>query len=208
MRKLLANRKVWEAGGVVAGVVLIAFGAVSIWMGATGVDTVRDNLGRENITGTGEVSLDGYTVAEGELVNTGTEARAFADLMRTHALEATDGQTYAEMGRWLDADGNPTSDEAGAAINPDTGRPVENPLRQLWVTETALSTALNQAYFGERVAMFGIVVGIALLLAGIGFLVLTAAGAIRRRAVIVAGDGAVEGVPVRLETPRTPEAVA
>jgi hypothetical protein len=75
MRELLANKKVWEAGRVVAGVVLIAFGAVSIWMGATGVNTARDNLGRDNITGTGEVSLDGYTVAECELVNTGTEAR-------------------------------------------------------------------------------------------------------------------------------------
>jgi hypothetical protein len=171
---------VWEVGGIVAGVVLIAFGAVSIWMGASGANTVRDNLARENITGTGETSLDGYTVAEGELVNTGTEARAFADLMRTHALEATGGQTYAQMGRWLDAEGNPTNDEAQAAINPDTGRPVENPLRQLWVTETALSTALNQAYFGERVAGFGIVVGVALLLAGVGFIVLTFAGALRQ----------------------------
>jgi hypothetical protein len=181
MTRFFRNRKIWEIGGIIAGVVLIGFGAASIWMGATGVNTVRDNLARENITGTGETSLDGYTVAEGELVNTGTEARAFADLMRTHALEATDGQTYAEMGRWLDESGNPTSDEAQAAVNPDTGNPVENPMRQLWVTQTALGTALNVAYFGERVAFFGVVVGVALLLAGIGFLVLALAGALRHR---------------------------
>jgi hypothetical protein len=47
------------------------------------------------------------------------------------------------------------------------------------VTETALSTALNVAYFGERVGVFGIVMGIALLLTGIGFLVLTLGGALR-----------------------------
>ena len=40
------------------------------------------------------------------------------------------------------------------------------------MTETALSTALN-AYFAERVSEFAIVMGVALLLTGIGFLVLT-----------------------------------
>jgi len=41
------------------------------------------------------------------------------------------------------------------------------------VTETALTTALNTAYFAESTATFVAVVGFALLLAGIGFLVLT-----------------------------------
>jgi hypothetical protein len=41
------------------------------------------------------------------------------------------------------------------------------------VTETALTTALNRSYFAENVANFAIVTGFALLLAGIGFLVLT-----------------------------------
>jgi hypothetical protein len=36
------------------------------------------------------------------------------------------------------------------------------------------------AYFGERVGVFGIVMGIALLLTGIGFLVLTLGGALER----------------------------
>jgi hypothetical protein len=43
----------------------------------------------------------------------------------------------------------------------------------MWVTSTALSTALNTAYFAENVATFVIAVGGALLLVGIGFLVLT-----------------------------------
>ena len=41
------------------------------------------------------------------------------------------------------------------------------------VTETALGTALNTSYFAENVATFAIVMGIALLLTGVGFLVLT-----------------------------------
>jgi hypothetical protein len=37
------------------------------------------------------------------------------------------------------------------------------------------------SYMAEQVALFGIVVGIALLLAGIGFLILTLSGALRAR---------------------------
>jgi multisubunit Na+/H+ antiporter MnhC subunit len=55
---------------------------------------------------------------------------------------------------------------------------VENGLRNMWVTETALSTALNTAFFAERVAVFSMVMGVALLLTGIGFFVLTLGGAL------------------------------
>jgi hypothetical protein len=46
------------------------------------------------------------------------------------------------------------------------------------VSETALTTALNTSFFAERVAYFSIVMGVALLLTGIGFLVLTLGGAL------------------------------
>ena len=60
-----------------------------------------------------------------------------------------------------------------------TAQPVPNAARNTWVTETALTTALNMSYMAEQLALFGIVVGIALLLAGIGF-VLLAFLAVRR----------------------------
>src|SRR5438034_8635512 len=104
--------------------------------------------------------------------------------MRIHGLEAAGGQTDGQIGCLLDAKGNPTSDEALAAKDPKTGQPVENGLRNLWVTETALTTALNTAFFAERVGVFGIVMGIALLLTGIGFLILTLGGALRRREAV------------------------
>jgi hypothetical protein len=83
-----------------------------------------------------------------------------------------------------------TSDEAYALVDSESGRTVENGLRNLWVTETALATALNTAFFAEQVALFGIVVGVALLLAGIGFLVLAYLGALRKREVPVEADEA------------------
>jgi hypothetical protein len=99
-------------------------------------------------------------------------------VMREHTLKITGGQTYAEMGRFLDANGKPTSDEAKAAKG-ENGQPVENPVRQLWVTETALTTALNTSFFAERVAVFSIIMGAALLLTGTGFLVLLLSGAVQ-----------------------------
>jgi hypothetical protein len=93
--------------------------------------------------------------------------------MRKHTLEATGGKTYAQMPRFLDKTGNGTNDEQAAAVDPKSGEPVANPARNIWVTETALTTALNTSYFAESVATFAIVMGAALLLSGIGFLILT-----------------------------------
>jgi multisubunit Na+/H+ antiporter MnhC subunit len=53
--------------------------------------------------------------------------------------------------------------------------------RQVWITETALSTALNTSYMAKQLSIFGMVVGIALLLTGIGLLLLTLGGALRHR---------------------------
>jgi hypothetical protein len=172
MRKWLAY------GGVAASVMLVAFGIGAIVIGATGLSTVRDEIAAQNITATDDAAelTDGRLEA-GQAIKTGAQARAFADIMEHHTLESTSGKRYAEMGRFLTASGEDTSDEALAAKGPD-GRPVENGLRNLWVTETALTTALNTSFFAERVAYFSIVMGIAMLLTGIGFLVLTLGGAL------------------------------
>jgi hypothetical protein len=181
--------KVFNYGGIAAAVILIAFGIGSLAMGLNGRDAVRTSVSKESIVGTPDmtpkaiaaeakkaglknVDIPSKSVA-GEKIDTGSEAKAFAAYMRIHALEGTGGQVYAEMGRYLDTKGKATNDEAAAAKDPKTGKPVENGARNLWVTETALSTALNTSYFAENVANFAIVMGVALLLTGIGFLVLT-----------------------------------
>jgi hypothetical protein len=158
-------KKIFSYGGIAASVILIAFGIGSIVVGFNGRDTVRKDLAREQIVGTPDSTIPN------QLVNTGGEAHAFANVMRKHALEATGGQTYAQMGRFVDKNGKPTNNEKAAAKD-NTGQPVENQARNIWVTETALSTALNVAYFAEQVSVFSIVMGFAMLLTGIGFLVL------------------------------------
>jgi uncharacterized iron-regulated membrane protein len=197
-------RRGLEIGGIVAAVVLVAFGVAAIVMGANGGSTVSTELKRQNIVGTPDmtpsaiaaeareaglknVELPTCSVAE-QPVDSGESARCFASYMRIHALEATGGYTYSEMGEFEAKPGTPkselspgggTSDERFAATDPETGQPAENGARDVWVTETALSTALNASYMADRMSLFGIVVGIALLLAGIGFAVLVAGGAVR-----------------------------
>jgi hypothetical protein len=198
-------RKAFELGGVVAAVILIAFGITAIVMGVNGHSTVNKSLKQELIVGspdmtpagiTAEAKKAGLDVAALSIpsksvanlkINNGDRARSFAGYMRIHALEATHGLTYAQMGRFIAKPGAPakftdgqgaTSDPTYALVDPKTKQPVENGARNLWVTETALTTALNTSYMAQQLSLFGIVVGVALLLAGIGFGILAVGGAL------------------------------
>jgi hypothetical protein len=174
----MKRRRVWEIGGFLAGGLLIVFGVVAIFMGINGYNTTRDSIKAEGIT---FGSADDPAVATyadqwaGEQVTTGDQARAFAKVMRMHTLESTGALTYASMGRYQSAakpdDPAGTSDEAAAAKD-QNGQPVANGARNIWVTETALTTALNMSYMAERLSVFGLVVGIALLLTGVGLVIL------------------------------------
>jgi len=188
-------RKVWEIGGLVAAVVLVAFGVAAIVLGINGVNEVSTGLGQQHITGTPNMTpavesanarkagLDPATLemptctVVGKSITNGSDARCFANYMRVDALMATGGLTFSQMPHYATANGKGTNNEAEALRK--EGKPVENPARSVWVEETALSTALNASDIAEQTAIFGIVVGVALLLAGIGFAVLTMAGALR-----------------------------
>jgi hypothetical protein len=191
-------RKLFEIGGIAATAVLVVFGIVSIAMGVNGRNTVRDSLKLEQIVGTPDmnrvdiaaeakkaglpasIKLPTTDVA-GKPIDSGTRAHAFATYMRIHALEATGGVPYSQLPRFATADGKGTSDPTKALTR--NGQPVDNPVRQVWITETALTTALNASYLAENVALFGIVVGIALLLTGLGFGILVLGGSLRGREI-------------------------
>ncbi|HEY3070994.1 MAG TPA: hypothetical protein VGJ34_11845 [Gaiellaceae bacterium] len=209
-------RKLFEIGGVVAAAILIAFGVTTIVMGFNGRSTVRDSLKQEQIVGTPDMtpaaiaasakeaglpaSIDLPTVAVADKpINTGERARAFASYMRIHALEATGGLTYAQMPRYATDDGKGTNDPAQATKDPN-GQPVSNPTRNVWVTETALSTALNMSFMAERLSLFSIIIGVALLLAGFGFAILAIGGALRNpeTALTFLRRGAKTGHPTRV----------
>jgi hypothetical protein len=205
-KKSTGIRLFFELGGFIAGAILIAFGIVAIVMGFNGRSTVTDSLKQEKIVGSAdmtpalivkEAKAAGLTAIDvptmsvaGKAINSGDRARAFASYMRIHALEATGGYTYAQMGRFQAKPNAPKAELAvgGGTDNPQwaltdsaSKQPVSNGARDLWVTETALTTALNTSYMAEKLGLFGIVVGFALFLSGIGFVVLAYAALHRKQ---------------------------
>lgn len=182
-------QKAFWIGGILAGALLIVLGVIWIWQGASARSEVQDTISREQIVGSPDMSPDTF---EGEVqgidipscdvadepITDGTEARCFADWMRVHALEGTGGQTFAQMGRYLDSAGNDTNNEAEAAKDPKTDRPVTNPARDLWVTQRALATGLELAFVGEQISLFSIATGIVFLVIGIGLIVMLTVGGV------------------------------
>jgi hypothetical protein len=194
--------KVLRVGGYLSGGLLTLLGIAVIALGIWAFGFTRDSIEQEGIV-FGPASDP--AVAEhaekwaGQPVETGSQALAFAEIMREHTLQATGGLTYAQMGQFQSAadpaDPKGTNDEAAAAKD-ENGQPIANGARDIWITETALTTALNVGYMAEMLAVFSIVVGVALLLTGIGFIIL---------ALAVFGRGAKREA-VATATPATGEA--
>src|SRR6478609_5541026 len=130
------SKKLFQYAGVASSIVLMAFGIGAIVVGISGHNTVTDNLSKEQIVGTPDmtpsaiaaeakaaglknVDVPACSVA-GQSIDTGARARCFAGYMRIHTLEATGGQVYADMGRYLDKNGEATDNEKLAAIDPET----------------------------------------------------------------------------------------
>jgi hypothetical protein len=199
-------RKLFEVGGLVAAVVLIVFGAVAVTMGINGRNTVSKSLKSEFIVGSADMTPSAIRAeaqkagiasavkdwptrsVANQTINTGAKARAMAQYMHIHALESTHGFTYAQMGIWMAKPGTPkaqlmpgggTDNAQFAAIDPQTKQPVQNGARQVWISETALANALNMSFMADQLGLFGVVVGIALLLSGFGFAILAIGGALR-----------------------------
>jgi hypothetical protein len=170
-----------RVGGYISGGLLIFFGVAVIVLGVWGFAFTRDHIEREGIT---FGPIEDPAVAEhapdwaGEPVDTGRKALAQAEIMREHTLSNTGGLTYAEMGQYQSAED--PSDPVGtndpeAAAQDENGEPISNSARNIWVTETALATALDMGFMSEMLSIFSIIVGIALLLTGIGLVILAKA---------------------------------
>jgi hypothetical protein len=181
MQNASPSTRARRLGGAVAAAILIVFGIVSAIQGLEGRSTVRDSLGQEAVKGEAGMTpsvaaakakgaglnIDTPTCSvEGKTIDNGTDARCFAQYMRLDAMLATGGKTYAQMPRYASKDGKGT-DNLAAAIKFPNGVGMPNPARDVWITETAISTALNTSYMAEQISLFGIAVGGAFLLVGL-----------------------------------------
>lgn len=183
-------------GALVIAAVVAGIGIASIVKGLDGRATARDALRLEGVVGAPhmtpdkiatnvrqaglrDVALPTCSVA-GEPVDGGTAARCFAQYMRIDALVATKGKTYAEVPPFATDDGKGTINPARAVRGPD-GEPYEHPAHATWVTQTALSTALNTSYMAEQVSLFGVAVGAGFLLLGLALAGVAVGGRRMRR---------------------------
>jgi hypothetical protein len=134
-----------KIGGLVSGAVLIAFGIVVIVLAINGRNTVHSELNQQQITGTPDmtptaIQAEGakaglknisYPTCDvaGQAIDTGPKARCFAQYMNLHALEATGGFTYSQMGIYEAKPDAPKSQlEPGAErATPSTRSPTPRP---------------------------------------------------------------------------------
>jgi hypothetical protein len=179
MQNLAAASRTRRLGTIAAAVVLAILGIAVVAKGLAGHSTVQSALQKERVVGSPhmtpsaiavkakeaglrDVALPACSVA-GKPVDDGASARCFAEYMRIDALMATHGATYAQLPQYATEDGKGTNDPEQAQKASD-GTLVNNAARDVWVTQTALSTALNTSYMAEQISLFGIAVGAAFLL--------------------------------------------
>lgn len=155
-------KKAFPIALVIIGLMFLGGGTYTIVRGLDARDQVRAELVAQKITTTEDASIPNARVDDA------ATADEMADIIGVHALEATDGRTYAELGRFLAADGGDTSDEA-AALKDEEGNPVPNPLRNVAFQASALQTSLHTSHMAFNVA--DLVMGLGVMIAALGLVV-------------------------------------
>lgn len=123
-------------------VITIIAGIAMICGGIGGAIYISHQVAREQIITPKDASIPSEQV-KGPLT-----LKAQADIIRHHTLTTTDGKTYAEMPQ-----GNPELDAR----------------RNIWITATTLTTALNLGLLSYAFSGLAIVLGILFLFMGLSF---------------------------------------
>ena len=166
----------FRLGGIIAGLVLIAFGLGAIVIGLAGRHEVSTDVKREQIVGTPDMKP---SVIAQKVKEAGLQERRPADAATSPARRSPTAR--GQVLRQLHAHPRPRGDRRqdlrpDAAVRdrrrqghrrrrrrpprtPRRGQPQANQARQVWINETALSTALNTSFFAASVGLFAIVMG-------------------------------------------------
>lgn len=150
-----------------SGVSAIALGLFITAVSVFGIYFTYTNVARENIITTPDSSIPS-TPVRGPLT-----LKAQADIIRVHSLKASGGKTYAEMPMNV-----PRLDTKGNAVLDEKGQPVmiPNAARSLWVTSTALTTALNLALLTYAFSFLALFIGLLSICIGVVFYMLSSRG--------------------------------
>ena len=146
-------------------VVGIAFALAGLVVAGAGVyirSFVGQQLAAQQITTPEDASIPNAPV-------TGmATALSMADIIQHHAAASGKGLTYAQMGRFAVASGDPAgTNTADAAVKDENGKPVANPARNTQLTAAGLVTALSLSALAIGAAYAAMALGIGFTLLGI-----------------------------------------
>jgi hypothetical protein len=156
-------KKAFTIGLVVVGVAFAIGGIYTTIRGLDAKAEVRAQLVAQNIVTPEDAEIPNA------LVQDAATAHAMANIIGVHAAEATGGETYAEMGRFLAADGSGATSDEGLALLDEAGNPVPNPLRNVAFQASALQTSLHTSHMAFNVA--DLVIGLGLMITVLGFVI-------------------------------------
>ena len=144
-------------------VLTIAIGIILIFGGIFGILFIYKNIAQEKIVTPADSSIPGKPV-RGPFT-----LKAQADIIREHTLKITGGKTFAEMPRQiekLDQNNQPVLDADGKPVM------IENTARDIWITATTLTTALNLGILSYAFCVLILAFGVIIIWIGIAFRVL------------------------------------
>jgi hypothetical protein len=156
-------KKIFPVLLVLVGLAFLVGGGYTVVRGFDAKDQVRAELARQDITTTPDAAIPNVKVTDAET------AQAMADVIQKHVNEITGGQSYAELGRYLTADGKGATSDENLAMKDKAGNPVPNPVRDVALTASTLRTGLYTSIMAFNVA--DLVIGLGLAIAVIGFAV-------------------------------------
>jgi len=141
-------------------ILITILGVLLVCGGLWGAIFISQQVAKENITTPDDASIPGI------LVQGPFTLKAQADIIRKHTLSMTGGKTFAEMPRQITK-----LDSNGSAVVGEDGKPVmvANTTRDIWITATTLTTALNLGIISYAFSGLALVLGLLFVLIGIAF---------------------------------------
>lgn len=156
-------KKIFPVALVIIGLLFLVGGTYTVVRGLDAKAQVRAELLAQDITTPEDASIPNVQVTDA------TTAKAMADVIAKHADEITGGKSYAELGRFLAADGKGDTNDEALALTDSQGNPVANPVRDLALTASTLRTGLYTSVMAFNVADLVIGLGLAIAVIGLAF---------------------------------------